>query len=57
MSEGFTCAACGKEHPRDYIVTAVEECRVCRRLHCSSCLDENHRCSACTLPEGGKPKP
>jgi hypothetical protein len=56
MAESFTCAACGKEHPRDYNVTAVAECRVCRRMHCGGCLDENNRCKACALPEAGKSK-
>jgi hypothetical protein len=56
MSEPFTCAACGKEYPRDYNVTAVAECRICRRQHCAGCLDEHDRCGACALQEKEKPK-
>jgi hypothetical protein len=49
LSESFTCVACGKKHPRDNNVTAVAECRACRRLHCQGCLDENARCGTCAL--------
>jgi len=50
MSEKFVCAACGEEHEGD-AVTGVTECRVCRRMHCQGCLDEDGRCKECAAKE------
>ena len=47
MAEDFACVACGQEHKGD-AVTGVTECRICRRMHCDGCLDENGRCVECT---------
>ena len=44
--EKFACVACGAEAEGD-IKTSITECRVCRRMHCNQCLDENGLCVEC----------
>ena len=46
MSEDFACVACGEVHEKDDIL-APHECRVCRRMHCDGCIDENGLCVEC----------
>ncbi len=40
----FVCGACEKSSEQK---DAMTECRVCRRIHCSDCVDEYGRCVAC----------
>ena len=48
--EKFTCPSCGKEYPGDSNVQ-IAECRICRRQHCSACIDEYNRCVPCAQKE------
>jgi hypothetical protein len=45
----FVCAACEKNYEGDKNV--MTECRVCHRIHCSDCVDENGRCVECADKE------
>lgn len=47
----FVCAACGNDYEGD-TSKVMTECRVCRRLHCSDCVDEYGQCVQCA---GEKP--
>ena len=47
MADEFACVACGVEHERDDIL-AIPECKVCRRMHCDGCLNEEGVCVECT---------
>jgi len=51
MTEKFACTACGAEHDRDDI-TAVAECRSCRRMHCKGCLSPEGICKECEEKKG-----
>ena len=42
----FVCEACGNDYEGD-TSKVMTECRVCRRLHCSNCVDEYGRCIKC----------
>lgn len=48
--ERFVCAACGNETEGDY-KTTVNECRVCRRMHCDGCIDDQGLCVSCSQKE------
>ncbi len=48
--EKFTCPSCGKEYSGDSNVQ-IAECRICRRQHCSACIDEYNRCVPCAQKE------
>lgn len=50
MEERFMCPACGKEQEGDYR-TGVNECRQCRRMHCTQCIDEKGLCVPCSAAE------
>jgi hypothetical protein len=43
----FVCGACEKDYKGD-TGNVMTQCRVCRRLHCSDCVDEYGRCIKCT---------
>jgi hypothetical protein len=43
----FVCGACEKNYEGD-TGNVITQCRVCRRLHCSDCVDEYGRCIKCT---------
>ena len=47
MAEEFACVACG-EHAEKDDVLAVQECRICRRMHCDGCLNEEGLCVECS---------
>ena len=47
MAENFACVACGEPAEKDDVL-AVQECRVCRRMHCDGCLNEEGLCVECT---------
>ena len=51
--EKFACVACGAESEGDVRV-AIQECVVCRRMHCDGCLDENGLCKECAEKEATK---
>ena len=44
--ENFACVSCGAEAEGD-VRTGITECRVCRRMHCDKCVDENGLCVEC----------
>ncbi len=47
MAEEFTCVACGEVTEKDDVV-AIQECRICRRVHCDGCLNEEGLCVECS---------
>jgi hypothetical protein len=47
MAEEFACVACGEEAERDDVVL-IQECRICRRMHCDGCIDAEGLCVECT---------
>jgi hypothetical protein len=51
MAEAFACAACGQEYEGD-VKTGITECRVCRRIHCDGCLNEEGLCVECAGEKG-----
>jgi hypothetical protein len=46
----FFCPACEKEYSGD-TSELITECRVCKRIHCSDCVDEYGRCVECAKKE------
>ncbi len=47
MADEFACVACGEPSEKDDVL-AVQECRICRRMHCDGCLNEEGLCVECT---------
>ncbi len=47
MAEEFACVACGDPSEKDDVV-AIQECRICRRMHCDGCIDAEGLCVECT---------
>jgi hypothetical protein len=46
----FQCVACGAEYDRS---SAVQECRMCHRTHCTECIDEQGICVPCKDVKAG----
>ena len=46
MGEDFTCAACGEPVDKDDVL-AVHECKICRRMYCDDCINEEGLCVEC----------
>jgi hypothetical protein len=51
----FSCTACHIPLDRDQKDT-MTACRLCGRLHCTSCVDEFGRCVECQTEEKPEPK-
>jgi hypothetical protein len=47
MAEEFVCSACGEQHEKDDVV-GLQECRICRRMHCDGCINEEGVCVECS---------
>jgi hypothetical protein len=52
--ERFYCTSCGQEYEGDVTTHPASACRVCFRIHCDECLDEDGNCVPCV--EVGKQK-
>jgi hypothetical protein len=50
----FECTACHKDCKMG-TDTALTECRLCGRLHCTDCVDEYGRCVECSGKKSSDP--
>ena len=48
----FVCGACDKSYEGD-TKDVMTECRVCKRLHCTDCVDEFGQCVECAGDKAG----